>query len=100
MKIEHPLDILKSRQLYERFEDMSPDGKLSILIEDDGDVIVTIFEPDSMTHEAFMASAQFCTYSGGGQSPKVRDALLQLALAIKEENENSPQHREPYGKIE
>lgn len=69
-----------------RKEDMSPDGWLSVFKENDGDLIVTIFDS-----ERGMCSAQFCTpIMGGGRSPKVRDALIQLALAIAEENKDTP----------
>jgi hypothetical protein len=91
----HPMEKLKPREFYFRYEDMSADGKLILFIEDDGDVIVTVYEPRKSVDDARTASAQFCTSSnGGGQSPRVRAALLQLAVAIKEENEAKPQHRE------
>lgn len=71
-----------------RREDMSPDGWMSIFKEDDGDLILSIYDP-----EKGMASVQFCTpITGGGKSPKVRAALLKLAEAIAEENKETPFH--------
>lgn len=40
-----------------------------------------------------VTSLRFRTYAGGGQSPRVRNALLILAEAIRRDNEARPQRR-------
>lgn len=85
--------MIESSKNYERYEDMSRDGKLTVYVEPDGDAIVTIYEPKDELYPDRIASAQFCTLSGGGKSPRVRDALYKLAEAIRLDNEESPQHR-------
>lgn len=77
---------LNPREFYERPEDMSRDGRLRVMIEDDGDVIVQV-----TSEGRHFAAVQFCTIgSGGGRSPRVRAALLELARAIKADNEERP----------
>ncbi len=80
----------------ERYEDMSPLGKLSIVIQEDGDVIVGIIPSDLETFETrgFIQTAEFCALGyGGGQSPHTLAALRQLAEAIERDNAEHPQHR-------
>ena len=60
-------------------------GKIIISIGRDGDVWVRV-EP---SHD--LSSLRFRTSSGGGNSQRVRNALLILALAIKLDNEEHPQ---------
>lgn len=80
---------------YTRFEDMSPNGTLTIIVQPDGDVIVTLFGR-GMTDSMRMASVEFCfPGSGGGQSSHTRLALQKVAIAIKKDNEERAQHREP-----
>jgi hypothetical protein len=72
-----------------RAEDMSPDGRLRIWMQDDGDLIVEIV-PESAKQEP-SASVEFCTVgSGGGRSPHTRRALIELIKAIKLDNAESP----------
>ncbi len=93
--MSNPMEGLKCREFYQRYEDMSPDGRLRILIEDDGDVIVEVMTGcvTNNPRDFKMAAAQFCTYAGGGRSPKTRLALLALARAIVEDNADDPQKR-------
>jgi hypothetical protein len=58
-------------------------GRLAVVIEDDGDVVLAITPPSK--HQGHL---EFCTGMGGGRSPKVLRALRALAQAIKEENES------------
>ncbi len=90
--------MITPRTQYERLEDMSPDGKLVVMMEDDGDMILKIVQ----THEGFsgrpfaepiFASVQFCTLAGGGHSPAVRRAIRQLAEAIERDNVENPDPR-------
>lgn len=70
----------------ERFEDMSPRGRLQVLQQSDGDMIVCIIEdPDSRGCCAGLsASVEFCT--SGGKSPKTLAALRALMEAMAEDN--------------
>jgi len=70
-------------KFYERKEDMSPDGKLRIMAQDDGDVIVCVI-PDSEMEDP-SASVEFCT--SPIRSPNVLKALRNLARAIELDNE-------------
>lgn len=79
-----PLTI-EPRELYEVTEDMSPDGRLQLMQEDDGDMIISIVMPEI----TYAMSIQFCTLQGGGRKPKVLRALRNLAQAIKETNEGN-----------
>lgn len=68
-----------------RKEDMSPDGMLWLIRQEDGDIIVTIL-PDSETDKP-MASVEFCSCgAGGGRSPKTLAALRALMIAMEEDN--------------
>jgi hypothetical protein len=83
-------DAIQARTLYERHEDMSPDGKLMLLVEDDGDIIVSVIGR-GLTDELRRAQVQFCTVgSGGGRSQHTRTALRSLILAIQKDNEERP----------
>lgn len=81
---------LKARTGYNRFEDDSREGYISVIIGEDGDVHLygtPDFDEHNMTY-------RFRTHYGGGcDSPLVRNALLLLAMAIEEENRVRPQHR-------
>jgi hypothetical protein len=77
--------------IVDRKEDMSPEGKLRILMQDDGDMIVECLEWNDRTKLIERTAAvEFCTHAGGGRSPKTRMALLQLAHAMAEENKADP----------
>lgn len=77
----------------ERKEDMSPRGFLRLIKEDDGDIIVAVGEGDPDGTVGYVASVQFCTCgSGGGGSPRTREALIQLMGAIAADN-LTPHHR-------
>lgn len=75
--------------IYERREDMSPDGRLRILIQEDGDIIVAIVPPSESGQR--MVSVEFCAVgSGGGHSPRTLKVLRWLADAIRRDNEEWP----------
>lgn len=73
-------------RIAERFEDMSPRGRLRVIQQDDGDMIVEVVEDmDSQGCCAGLsASVEFCT--SGGKSPKTREALRALMQAMADEN--------------
>lgn len=72
-------------QQFERREDMGQ-GRLILMLDGDSDVLVTV-----VNNKGQSATVEFCTrLSGGGRSPKTREALIQLCRAIQEENESAP----------
>lgn len=74
----------------ERFEDMSPTGKLRLIEQDDGDMIVAIVpdveESNRNGRLPVSLSVEFCTFGGGGQSPRTLDALRDLMTAMVLDN--------------
>lgn len=72
-------------EFFERREDMGS-GRLRLILDGDSDVCVAV-----ISDEGEMAGVEFCVpFSGGGRSPKVRQALLDLCRAIRDENANNP----------
>jgi hypothetical protein len=67
---------------------MSPRGRLRLLLQPDGDVIVVaIPDPDDGLFGGRMASVEFCSVgSGGGRSPNTIRALRELAKAMEQDN--------------
>lgn len=72
----------------ERFEDMSRRGRLRVIQQDDGDMIVSVIEDPDSVNGGHMAGVEFCT--SGGKSPKTREALRALMLAMAAENAERP----------
>lgn len=60
----------------ERHEDMSPHGKLRVIWQPDGDLIIECVEDNG-----FRAAVEFC--NSGGQSPRTLRALRILILAMQ-----------------
>ena len=90
---------LKPNEVVKRYEDMSVDGKLKLIQQRDGDMVLIVV-PSSETLEReggspFGVSVEFCL--SGGESPKVRKALEDLAIAIIESNKEHPQTRNKNG---
>ena len=79
-------------EINRRYEDMSRLGHIEVYQQTDGDMILSIC-PDPDAPPSYRVSVEFCTYPGGGQSPKVRLALQNLMQAIIEENKENPQNR-------
>lgn len=78
------------RTFYERNEDMSPDGKLRLIVQDDGDIIVAM-NGRTMNDAPCIAQLEFCSVgSGGGRSPHTREALRNLIVAIQRDNQEQP----------
>lgn len=73
-----------------RMEDMSPTGKIQLVLQDDGDVGLSLITESE--RDGFMwNSIEFCSPgSGGGKSPETRKALLALMVAIEKDNETEP----------
>jgi hypothetical protein len=94
MMIGDPMDLpydtpeyfLKANTMVARKEDMSQNGHIRLLRQEDGDICVSIIDNDGN-----MASVEFCTpMRGGGASPQTLAALDGLALAIQEDNQATP----------
>lgn len=82
-------------KVVERYEDMSPRGRLRVFKQDDGDMIVRIIpDPKDENTKYLGDSAEFCTIGGGGgQSPNTLQALRGLMEAIEKDNAEYPQER-------
>ncbi len=79
---------MKSEKLYSRPEDMSPDGVLTVLRQEDGDVIVGIKARPFRTGRLTNLSVEFCVE--GGRSPNTWRALIALAEAMELDNNECP----------
>jgi len=78
-------DSLPLCEFFERREDMGS-GRLRLILDGDSDVCVAV-----ISDEGDMADVEFWVpFSGGGRSPKVRQALLDLCRAIRDENASNP----------
>jgi hypothetical protein len=76
---------------YERRDDMSPDGKLYVMQQPDGDMCIAIYGTGMISDEMRFASIEFTSPgAGGGRSPKVIQALRALAIAMQEDNADRP----------
>lgn len=81
-------DPLPLCEFFERHDDMG-NGRLRLILDSDSDVSLAV-----ISTEGEMTDVEFCTpFSGGGRSPKVREALLGLAKAIRDENATNPIER-------
>jgi len=68
-----------------RKESMSPDGSLSLFVEEDGDIIVTCTRGSK---DAFSTTSVEFTISGAYSKHTVK-ALKDLMVAMEKDNENS-----------
>lgn len=74
----------------ERREDMSPLGRLCLIQQADGDVLVVI-RPDPNARSWERQSVEFCSVgAGGGRSPRTLAALRELMKAMDEDNREQP----------
>jgi hypothetical protein len=86
--LENPFWIpdLKSDEIYERVHDDHDgtfEGRLEVFFDKMGDAYIA-----SSKHPISML--RYRTWGGGGLSPRVRNALMILAWAIKLDNEEKP----------
>ena len=74
----------------ERLEDMSVRGRLRLLQQEDGDIIVAVqSEKNGMLQIG--DAVEFCTTGmGGGKSPRTLAALRALMVAMEEDNKAEP----------
>lgn len=79
-------------KVVERLEDMSPQGRLRVCVQSDGDVIICIIEDHGQ-----VSDVEFCAPgAGGGGSRRTWEALRNLVAAMEADNAD-PQcsHRHP-----
>lgn len=68
-----------------RYGDMSQQAHLRVGIDNENDVYVSVWD------ERAGASVEFCVPgSGGGKSPRTREALIALMVAIEQDNAECP----------
>lgn len=77
-------------KVVERREDMSPDGRLQLIVQADGDIIVHVIPGLETAWYASHAVEFCCVGAGGGRSPNVRKALMDLYKAIEKDNAENP----------
>lgn len=84
---------LATGTLYQRFSD-DTNGNLQVFFLQDGDAgveLISNLDPEEVTlAHRFRTAGPF---AGGGESPRTRNALLLLALAIQRDNKEHPQRR-------
>lgn len=68
---------------------MSPDGRLVVHLQEDGDVVVGIWGRDTHGDPAIV-SAEFCAGGGGRRSPRTVEALKILMAAMQADNDAEP----------
>lgn len=74
----------------ERLEDMSSRGRLRLIQQEDGDIIVAV---QSMENGLLQIgdSVEFCSgVAGGGKSPNTMEALIALMEAMRLDNIQYP----------
>lgn len=80
-----------------RLEDMSLNGHLRVTLDSCGDAIVEVFNGEDF------ARVEFCSAgSGGGRSPRTRQALIALMVAIEDDNKadvSGSRHHPRYGEL-
>lgn len=84
------------KKLVGRMGEMAPAGDMTLMLglQDDGDVIVEVHETRHGQYNH--AQAEFCTIGpGGGKSPRTREALIALMVAIEADNVASPNRAWP-----
>lgn len=83
---------LAPRTQYLRYCDDTRKGGISVVFGDDGDGWIDVYQ--HIDPDDFNGSVRFrMPMTGGGQSPRVRNALLILAEAIRLDNLDQPQDR-------
>jgi len=86
-------------KVYERNEDMSPHGRLKVILQEDGDAIVAVV-PDPNARPWERSSVEFCSRGGGGgRSRHTLEAIRALAAAIMRDNEEAPLPDSGYSEI-
>jgi hypothetical protein len=89
--------LIYTQKIIQRKEDMSPNGNLTLIVQDDGDICLQIFDEEGMS-----ACIEFCTpVMGGGGSTRTHKALRELMVAmIEDQNDNRQNARNGRFEIE
>ncbi len=66
--------------------DMDPDSAITLIKQEDGDMILTVHSTCPYRATGATATIEFCTLTGGGKSPRTRAALQVLMQAIIDDN--------------
>lgn len=83
-----PADGLPSRVT--RPGDMSPEQRLTVTRQDDGDIIIRVDDKERSGRIVSIA-CEFCAPgTGGGRSQRTRQALMDLMMAIQQDNQERP----------
>jgi hypothetical protein len=85
-------DTLRTGEFYQRYEDDSPLGNISVVVGGDGDAHLSVIQ-ELDPNDRHLSMRFRMPMTGGGQSPRVRNALLFLAEAIRLDNLENPQNR-------
>ena len=75
-------------RVVERFEDMSQRGRLRLLKQSDGDILVCEMADPDGPDDGASVNVEFCT--SGGKSYKTLVALNDLMEAMAEDNRDRP----------
>lgn len=90
VKIENEYEERPVNQLFERRGDMGQEV-LQAIIQDDGDVCISIHNSARDFREFSKIGMEFCTIgSGGGKSPHTLRALQELVLAMARDEKGVP----------
>ncbi len=79
---------MEINRIYTRRDDMSAEGLVTVLKQDDGDVILGIVARTYRCGPLLRLSVEFCL--DGGHSEHTRRALIALAEAIELDNQERP----------
>jgi hypothetical protein len=66
--------------------DMGQSTRLGLILQPDGDVIVSMYEIREDGLRSPGSSIEFCTLHGGGKHPIIASGLRQIMLKLAEEN--------------
>lgn len=96
--VEKPGVVWPKQRHVGRMDDMHNDGVLRVMIDNDGDVCVFV-GASGQGGEWESGSIEFCAPgSGGGRSPRTREALIALMVAIEADNAAAPAAADPLTK--
>lgn len=93
--IEKPGIVWPKQRHVGRMDDMHSDGVLRVMLDNDGDVCVFV-GASGQGGEWESGSIEFCAPgSGGGRSPRTREALIALMVAIEADNAEARSAADP-----
>ncbi len=85
-RIDRVNKIVFNQNLIQRKDDMSPTDSLTLICQDDGDIVLEIFSEDDGCGDTVRVSVEFCSPGMGcGGSPRTHKALRDLFVAMVED---------------